>query len=30
MVLTMRDGKQVRLDYYNSESQALEAVGLSG
>jgi ketosteroid isomerase-like protein len=29
MVLAMRDGKQVRLDYYNSESQALEAVGLS-
>jgi ketosteroid isomerase-like protein len=29
MVLTIRDGKQVRLDYYNSESQALEAAGLS-
>jgi ketosteroid isomerase-like protein len=28
MVLEMRDGKQVRLDYYNSESQALQAVGL--
>jgi ketosteroid isomerase-like protein len=28
MVLTIRDGKTVRLDYYNNESQALEAVGL--
>jgi uncharacterized protein len=29
MVLTFRDGKNVRLDYYNNESQALEAAGLS-
>jgi ketosteroid isomerase-like protein len=29
MVWTMRDGITVRIDYYNSEAQALEAVGLS-
>jgi ketosteroid isomerase-like protein len=29
MVWTFRDGKVVRLDYYNSESLALAAVGLS-
>src|SRR5215207_2311318 len=28
MVWTMRDGKAVRLDYYNTESQALEAAGV--
>jgi ketosteroid isomerase-like protein len=28
MVLTIRDGKTVRVDYYGNESQALEAVGL--
>ena len=28
MVLTFRDGKTVRLDYYNNEPQALEAAGL--
>ena len=30
MVWTMRDGKAVRLDYYNSATEALEAAGLSG
>jgi ketosteroid isomerase-like protein len=29
MVLTVRDGKSVRVDYYNNEAQALEAAGLS-
>jgi ketosteroid isomerase-like protein len=29
MVFTLRDGKTVRLDYYNNEAEALEAVGLS-
>jgi ketosteroid isomerase-like protein len=29
MVLTIRDGKSVRLDYYNNEPQALAAAGLS-
>ena len=29
MVFTIRDGKTVRLDYYNNEAQALEAAGLS-
>jgi ketosteroid isomerase-like protein len=29
IVYTVRDGKTVRLDYYNNESEALEAVGLS-
>jgi ketosteroid isomerase-like protein len=29
MVLTFRDGKNVRLDYYNNAPQALEAAGLS-
>ena len=28
MVLTVRDGKSVRVDYYNNESEALEAAGL--
>jgi ketosteroid isomerase-like protein len=28
MVSTVRDGKTVRVDYYNNEAQALEAVGL--
>ena len=28
MVFTFRDGKWVRVDYYNNEPQALEAVGL--
>jgi hypothetical protein len=28
MVLTIRDGKWVRVDYYNNEAQALEAAGL--
>jgi len=28
MILTIRDGKSVRLDYYNDESQALQAAGL--
>jgi hypothetical protein len=27
MVWTIRDSKAVRLDYYNNESQALEAAG---
>jgi hypothetical protein len=29
MVLTVRDRKSVRIDYYNNEAQALEAAGLS-
>src|SRR6478672_5618024 len=29
MVFTIRNGKGVRLDYYNSKQQALESVGLS-
>ena len=29
MVLTIRDGKTIRLDYYNNVPQALKAVGLS-
>ena len=29
MIWTIRDGNAVRLDYYNNESQALEAAGLS-
>jgi ketosteroid isomerase-like protein len=29
MVWTIHDGKAIRLDYYNNEPQALEAVGLS-
>jgi ketosteroid isomerase-like protein len=29
MVYTVRDGKTVRLDYYNNEAEALEAAGLS-
>jgi ketosteroid isomerase-like protein len=29
IVWTVSDGKAVRLDYYNNEAQALEAVGLS-
>jgi ketosteroid isomerase-like protein len=28
MVLTIRDDKAVRVDYYNNESEALEAAGL--
>jgi ketosteroid isomerase-like protein len=28
LVYTVRGGKQVRLDYYNNEAEALEAVGL--
>jgi ketosteroid isomerase-like protein len=30
MVYEVRDGKIVRVDYYNSREQALEAVGLAG
>jgi ketosteroid isomerase-like protein len=30
MVLTIRDGKSVRVDYYNNERQALEAAGVRG
>jgi ketosteroid isomerase-like protein len=30
MVLAVRDGKVVRLDYYNNRAEALEAVGLEG
>jgi hypothetical protein len=30
LVYGFRDGKIVRLDYYNSRQQALEAVGLGG
>jgi hypothetical protein len=29
-VYRFRDDKILRLDYYNSKAQALEAVGLSG
>jgi ketosteroid isomerase-like protein len=29
LVYTLRDGQLVRLDYYNSRDQALEAAGLS-
>jgi ketosteroid isomerase-like protein len=29
MVVTLRDGLAVRVDYYNSREQALEAVGLA-
>jgi hypothetical protein len=29
MVFTIRNGKGVRLDYYNSKQQALESVGLT-
>jgi ketosteroid isomerase-like protein len=29
MVLTLRDRMTIRVDYYNNEEQALEAVGLS-
>ena len=29
MVVTVRDGRAVRVDYYNSRQRALEAVGLS-
>jgi ketosteroid isomerase-like protein len=29
IVSTFRDGKVTRIDYYNDQSQALEAVGLS-
>jgi ketosteroid isomerase-like protein len=29
MVWTVRDGKTVRLDYYGSRAEALEAVGLA-
>jgi hypothetical protein len=28
LVYTIRDGKTVRIDYYNSRAEALEAVGL--
>src|SRR3954453_7902785 len=28
LVYTVRDGKTLRLDYYNNEAEALEAVGL--
>jgi ketosteroid isomerase-like protein len=28
MVITMRDGKWLRVDYYNNRKQALESVGL--
>jgi ketosteroid isomerase-like protein len=28
MVFTVRDGKAVRIDYYNSKQQGLKAVGL--
>ena len=30
LVYTVRDGRLVRLDYYNSREQALAAVGLAG
>jgi ketosteroid isomerase-like protein len=30
MVITMRDGKWLRVDYYNNREQALKHVGLSG
>jgi hypothetical protein len=29
LVSTIRDGKTVRVDYYNDESQALEAAGVT-
>jgi ketosteroid isomerase-like protein len=29
IVSTFRDGKVTRIDYYNDQAQALEAVGLS-
>jgi ketosteroid isomerase-like protein len=29
MVITVRDGKIVRVDYYNSKQQGLESVGLA-
>jgi ketosteroid isomerase-like protein len=29
MLITLRDGKWARVDYYNNEVQALEAAGLS-
>jgi ketosteroid isomerase-like protein len=29
MVITMRDGRWLRVDYYNNRQQALEAVGLA-
>lgn len=29
MVVTMRDGRWLRVDYYNNRNQALEAVGLA-
>jgi ketosteroid isomerase-like protein len=29
MVITMRDGRWLRIDYYNNRQQALEAVGLA-
>jgi hypothetical protein len=28
MVLTVRNGKSVRVDYFNNERQAVEAAGL--
>jgi ketosteroid isomerase-like protein len=30
MVWTVRDGKAVRLDYFNNPTEALEAAGLRG
>jgi ketosteroid isomerase-like protein len=30
MVFAVRNGKVVRLDYYNNRTEALEAVGLAG
>ena len=30
LVAQFRDGKAVKLGYYNDQAQALEAVGLSG
>ena len=30
MLVTVRDGKTVRIDYYNSKQQALDAAGLKG
>jgi hypothetical protein len=30
LLYTLRDGELVRLDYFNSREQALEAAGLSG
>jgi hypothetical protein len=29
-IWTLRDGKQTRMDMYSSQSEALEAAGLSG